>query len=106
MRRGSGECCRAISLKCDWKSDQGVRQLKYAGERRQPTLLNSVNVIRAVAETGNPILDLDAGAELSLEEVAFVQEEDDLGPCEELERAKRLPQNEAVFETVHAAVLS
>lgn len=73
------------------------------GGRR--TFRDDREVVAAVAEARNVVAHTHAAHELRLEQVAFVEEEDELRAREELACADGLPEEVAVLETIYTTVL-
>jgi len=74
-------------------------------DRMKRTFGHGRQVILLITKAGHTVSDADTVAQLQVEDVALVEEEDHLRVREPLARAHRLPQQVAVLEPVHAPVL-
>ena len=88
-----------------WQSSDNKERSETKWDRAKRTLGRGRQVVLPIAKAGHAVPDADATAQLQVEDVALVEEEDHLRVLEPLARAHRLPQQVAVLEPVHAPVL-
>jgi len=69
------------------------------------TLHHSVDVVGPITEARKVVFDQNPSAKLSLQEVAFVEEEDHRSLGEKLGRTNILPKKEGVFQAIDSGVL-
>jgi hypothetical protein len=72
---------------------------------RRRTFGHGVEVVRSVAVRGHVVREADTRGELALEEVALVQEDDDVHVREQPVRHNATPEQDAVLESVHGGIL-